>query len=591
VEAALAAGADLASADGTFGNTALHLAAGRGHLEVVDLLLAKGADPLAHDAGTMTPLHVAARDGRTKVVRLLLARARCSSSVLRDVLFVASGSARGRPEVVALIEGALEDACRREAGVPPASASATADRDARAEKGATPDEELILAAERDDAAAVRRALERGAAPDAAGPGGVTPLMSACEAGNDEMARLLLARGADLGRRDARGNTPLLIACAAGHGRLAAHLIHAGAEAEVMNDDGYTALMGAARCDDKPLVELLLARGADPTHTYVGGNTAASIASRGLYGDASLVQLLRQAELLACLKARRRYLRHFAHAYGSPKGHQRFIFYDGARFVDAWWVSSKRRFARVRGWSEVELREQLAKGHYPEAVVGDFARGPIGDLSEIPAVVLTTAPPLAQRFLELVALLADGTRELELVRVKGSFLWCREGKWFWGRRELPVPYGRPDSLRPIAADFALELIEETLVKRPATEPILAEPARVERANTAIDRALAALRRLYGGEVWEEPLDATAMLTAEERTLAEGSPDVRRLRFGRAAKLYRGYQRAREPLTSVERVSELAVLGDLIEFRGRGFDPAIVPARPDHLLPAASEDRQA
>ena len=64
----------------------------------------------------MTPLHVAARDGRTKVVRLLLSRARCSSSVLRDVLFVASGSVRGRPEVVALIERALEDAAGRPGG-------------------------------------------------------------------------------------------------------------------------------------------------------------------------------------------------------------------------------------------------------------------------------------------------------------------------------------------------------------------------------------------------------------------------------------------------------------------------------------------
>lgn len=115
VEAALAEGADLASADSTFGNTALHLAARRGHVEVVELLLAKGADPLADDAGTMTPLHVAARDGKTKVVRLLLEQARCSSGVLRDVLFVASGSVRGRPEVVALIESALERAARSSA--------------------------------------------------------------------------------------------------------------------------------------------------------------------------------------------------------------------------------------------------------------------------------------------------------------------------------------------------------------------------------------------------------------------------------------------------------------------------------------------
>lgn len=441
VEAALAEGAELASGDGTFGNTALHLAARRGHLDVVELLLSQGADPLANDAGTMTPLHVAARGGRTKVVRLLLAQARCSSSVLRDVLFVASGSARGRPEVVALIESALEGAYRREAGMPPPDASAAPGRDARAEQGATPGEELILAVQRDDPAAVRRALER---------------------------------GADVECRDASGNTPLLIACKAGHGRLAADLVHAGAEVEVMNDDGYTPLMGAARSDDKPLVELLLARGADPTHTFVGGNTAASLASRGLYGDASLVRLLRQAEVLWCLKAQRRYLRHFAHTQEFRQGEKQFIFYDGARFVNAWWVPSKRRLSAVRGWAETEFWPLLSLGYYQGAVVGDFARGPIGEFSEIPEGVLQAAPPLAQRFLELVALLADGTRELELVRVKGRFLWCREGRWFWGSRELPVPYGRPDSVLPIAADFALDLIEETLMARPASQPVVAEP---------------------------------------------------------------------------------------------------------------------
>jgi len=160
VEAALAAGADLASADSTFGNTALHLAARRGHVDVVELLLAKGADPLANDAGTMTPLHVAARDGRTKAVRLLLEQARCSSGVLRDVLFVASGSVRGRPEVVALIESALENAHRREAGMAPPAASEVPGREAPAEEAATLDEELMLA---------------------------------CHSGNEEIARLLLER--------------------------------------------------------------------------------------------------------------------------------------------------------------------------------------------------------------------------------------------------------------------------------------------------------------------------------------------------------------------------------------------------------------
>lgn len=589
VETALAAGADLASADSTFGNTSLHLVASRGHLDVVQLLLARGADPLANDAGTMTPLHVAARDGRTKVVRLLLERARCSSSVLRDVLFVASGSVRGRPEVVALIEGALEDAHRRAAGMAPAGASEPPGREARAEQAATPDEELILAVQRDDPAAVRRALERGAATDAAGPDGATPLMLACHSGNEEIARLLLERGADVGRRDGSGNTPLLVACAAGHGLLAADLVRAGAEVEVARDDGYTPLMGAARSDDKPLVELLLARGADPTHTYVGGNTAGDLASRGHYGDASLVRLLRQAEVLWCLKAQRRYLRNFAHEQVFIPGQERFIFYDGAGFVSAWWIPAEGRLQGARRWTETEFGALLAKGLYDGAVVGNFSRGPIGEFSAIPEVVLKTAPALAQRFQDLVGLLADGTRELALVRVDDWLLWCREGRWFWGRHGLPDSYGRPsNSVRAIAADFALELIEETLVARSDARPLTVEPARVAEANDAIDKALAALQRLYGGEVWEESVGMTGdMLTEEERKQGVWV-DGRRLRFARAAKPYCGYQRAGGPLHLVQQITEEWVLEDLVNCCAQGSDPMIVPERPDHQLPTTSGD---
>jgi hypothetical protein len=322
---------------------------------------------------------------------------------------------------------------------------------------------------------------------------------------------------------------------------------------------------------------------------VGGNTAADLASRGLYGDASLVQLLRQAEVLWCLKARRRYFRNFAHAYTSRQGQKRFIFYDGARFIEAWWSPSKQRLHGVRGWSETELAAQLAKGHYGGAVVGNFARGPIGEFSDIPEAVLETAPASAQRFQDVVDLLADGTRELELVRIAGWFLWCHAGRWFWGRRGLPDQYGRPSShVRAIAADFALDLIEETLVKRSDARPLTVEPARVAEANAAIDQALVALQRLYGGEVWEESVGLTGdMLTEEERK--QGAwVDGLRLRFTRAAKPYFGYQRAGGPLQSVQQDTENSVLEDLVNRYAQRSGPMIVPERPDHGLPASAGD---
>jgi len=54
------------------GLTPLHLAAERGHIEVMKSLLAAGADVLAKDDDHWTPLHFAARDGRKDAAALLL---------------------------------------------------------------------------------------------------------------------------------------------------------------------------------------------------------------------------------------------------------------------------------------------------------------------------------------------------------------------------------------------------------------------------------------------------------------------------------------------------------------------------------------
>jgi hypothetical protein len=73
VKALLETNPDLATSKDKSGITPLHLAAYRGHKNIVELLLSKGADLNAKMKGGQTPLHAALEKGQKEVVELLLA--------------------------------------------------------------------------------------------------------------------------------------------------------------------------------------------------------------------------------------------------------------------------------------------------------------------------------------------------------------------------------------------------------------------------------------------------------------------------------------------------------------------------------------
>ena len=135
-----------------WGATALHHAAAKGSKDVVELLLATGADVNATSNDGSTPLHDAAARGHKDVAELLLARG--------------------------------------------------ADVNARRSSGDTP---LYCAATKDVAELL---LTTGAEVNAASNNGGTPLHNAAARGHQEVAELLLARGADVNARSSSGDTPL-----------------------------------------------------------------------------------------------------------------------------------------------------------------------------------------------------------------------------------------------------------------------------------------------------------------------------------------------------------------------------------------------
>lgn len=256
-----------ARVDGIGEQNPLSAAFGRGHVEVVAVLLARGA------SGASRCLPVAARSGHLAMVRLLL-----------DNGADANAGAEG---FSALHWAVLGD----HAAVAELLMDRGADVSAEGGMGLSP---LGVAAFHHHIAMVRLLLDRGAdCPlmhkaafygqtelirrqfyvegtdvNARGAAGYAPLHFAALSGHAEVIDLLLTRGADV-RACADvlfRATPLHLAALGGHAEVVALLLAKGADANDMDVHGQTALHGAVRSGRADLVELLLDHGADANAT-------------------------------------------------------------------------------------------------------------------------------------------------------------------------------------------------------------------------------------------------------------------------------------------------------------------------------------
>jgi ankyrin repeat protein len=192
VKAFIEAGADLDQPD--LWGPPLCIAVRRGSKEIVEVLLANGADiegPTAAGAGKLHPLHIVASNPRgASLARLLLERG--------------------------------------------------AQLEARDGAGRTP---LIAAVDADNASVADVLLRAGADPNSPDSlHGNAPLVWAAAEGRLEVARLLLERGVDVNRKlPPDGDTPLHVAV--GHHRIqiVPLLVRYGADVNAVNAFGHTAL--------------------------------------------------------------------------------------------------------------------------------------------------------------------------------------------------------------------------------------------------------------------------------------------------------------------------------------------------------------
>lgn len=131
-----------------------------------------------------------------------------------------------------------------------------------------------------DAAALAALLDRGVPANVSNEKGDSLLMLASYHGHAAAARLLLERGADPELANARGQTPLAGVAFQGNPALAALLLDGGAVVDGAGPDGRTPLMFAAMFDRVEVVDLLVARGADPRRRDAAGASALDLA-RGM----------------------------------------------------------------------------------------------------------------------------------------------------------------------------------------------------------------------------------------------------------------------------------------------------------------------
>jgi ankyrin repeat protein len=218
-----------------YGQTALHLAARHGDLQVTKLLLKGEVNLNAEDNFHRTPLSVAAIYGQEAIVLLLL------PVIQPSALLHAAVNGHG-----AIVERLL--------------ATNHIGPDYKGSDGRTP---LSLAAANGHKAVVRFLLAKaGVEPDSRDHISRTPLSWASWNGHKEVVEILVATdGVSLDSEDNDRRTPLSLAAGEGHETVVQLLINTGANLDSMDKHGRTPLLFAAENGSMAVIRLLLDNGA------------------------------------------------------------------------------------------------------------------------------------------------------------------------------------------------------------------------------------------------------------------------------------------------------------------------------------------
>ncbi|XP_015351862.1 ankycorbin isoform X3 [Marmota marmota marmota] len=188
------------------GKTAFHLAATKGHVECLRVMVAHGVDVTAQDTTGHSALHLAAKNGHHECVKKLL-QSKCPAEGID-------------------------------------SSGKTA---------------LHYAAAQGCLLAVQVLSEHKSPVNLKDLDGNIPLLLAVQSGHSEVCRFLLDHGADVNSRDKNGRTALMLACEIGSSTIVEALIKKSADLNLVDSLGHNALHYSKLSENAGIQSLLLSK--------------------------------------------------------------------------------------------------------------------------------------------------------------------------------------------------------------------------------------------------------------------------------------------------------------------------------------------